>query len=127
VDRTDEDSERLAIDYALELTKTQFPNQQILSLFGRVRDARAVPLLVKHLDSSASDRSQLIKTLAQIGPDSIAQTLTDRYDALNPREKATVLSCLTDLGSPKALTLAQAAIDSEDNVLFNPSVRALQQ
>ncbi|MGD9854011.1 MAG: hypothetical protein AB7U20_03585, partial [Planctomycetaceae bacterium] len=125
--RTDPDSERLAVEYALELTRSTFPSHQILALFQRVRDPRAVPLLIGHLESTEADNTLLIKTLAQIGPANIDQTLVERYGTLRPREQAAVLSSLTELGSSLVLPLAKQGVGSDQNVIFHAAVTALQE
>ncbi len=122
----DKRSNQLAMDAALARIESEYPSHQILMLLERLPDARAVPLLVNHLENANQNRSNVIKTLARIGGAGIDRTLAEHFSSLKAREQAAVLNELTELASDQAVTLAGEAIQSEETILFNAAIGVLQ-
>lgn len=126
VQRTDPESERLALDYALESLKTSPPSGHILNLLNRTRDTRAIPLLLKHLGETSNQRIGLISTLGRIGDERVAEAFVKLYPTLPNGDKAAVLSALQDLRSPDFRKLAGEALHSNDGTLIRAACQGLQ-
>lgn len=127
VSRSDARSERIALQYALNVLKTAPPDSQILALLNRTKDRRAIPLLLKHLDGSAGNKSQLIQLLGRIGDHSTAEALAQRYDRMkSDYEKAAVLRALVQLKSPRFPELAAKALRSRNSTLLNAACDGLR-
>lgn len=123
--RTDERSEQLAMDYALESLKSSPPDGQMVALLSRTKDPRAVPLLMKHLEK-ASEKATIINLLAQIGDQSLAEVFLRKYPSLQTHEKAAVLNGLRQLHSPKFRELAGQALLTNDSQLISTAAQGLQ-
>ena len=119
-------SDQVALDFALERMETEFPSPQMLTLFERLPDQRAIPLLVKHFQNGERNKNQVIKALARIGGAGIDHVLADQFTSLEKREQAAVLNSLNLLRSPHAVRLSGDAIRSSDSVLFNAAISVLQ-
>ncbi|MCA9110848.1 MAG: tetratricopeptide repeat protein [Planctomycetaceae bacterium] len=126
ISQENEECNQLALEAALTQIESAFPSHQVLMLLERCPDAHAVPLLVKHLDETKQNRSNLIKTLARVGGAGIDETLTQKFSSLATHEQAVVLSELAELQSDKVVALAEKAIQSEERILFNSAIAVLQ-
>jgi HEAT repeat protein len=124
--RYDAESQQLAIEFTLERLRHERPSGQMLQLIDRVRDPRVVPLLLKYVDRGDGERTAILHTLARVGGDQIDRELAARYGQLHPGEQAVALSNLAQLASPEVVPLARRALGSEQSVLFNSAVSALQ-
>jgi len=123
----DDRSEEILTDYALESLKTSPPSSQILSLLNQTKDPRAVPLLLKHLDSSDVNESNIINTLARIGDQSVGEELAKRYAKLeSSSDKAAVLRALIKLKYPRFRKLAAEALMSRNSSLINVACDGLR-
>lgn len=127
--RSDERSERLALDYTLSRLKSGSPDPAMLQLLDRTKDQRAVPLLFARLDDvkSSGNRTSLINTLGRIGDQEAGQRLAKRYPRLkSSNEKAAALQALLKLRWPKFLDLAGEALLSNDSSLVRAACSGLQ-
>ena len=113
VERTDPKSESLATEYALKLLVDAPPAGSVMSILGRTRDPRAIPLLLKHLDAAKDNRPALISLLATVGGTEIAPELIARYRDYVDQERAAVLEALRQLGVSEARPLALEALMSK--------------
>ncbi len=95
-ERSDRESEQLAIEYALEQIKTQPPSEPVRQLLNRVKDRRALPLLWKQFDRSPNKVS-LLQTFALIGDQETARELIARFRNLQEHEKGETLRVLAKL------------------------------
>ncbi|HVV99584.1 MAG TPA: HEAT repeat domain-containing protein [Planctomycetaceae bacterium] len=124
VARTDPASERVAMDYTLDALKKGPPDATMLTLLNRVKDARAVPLLLEQFDKS-NDKSSLIQALTQIGDQTTADALLSRYANLQTHEKAQILNALFKWKHRQARELAAEALASQDGSLISAATQGL--
>lgn len=125
--RTDERSENLAVTYALVQLKDSPPDGITTQLFTRTKDARALPLLMDHLDRTNNDRGTVINLLIQMGDQTVAEKLAQKYPSLQNGEKAAVLNGLRQFRHPKFRELAGAALLSNDSSLVSTAANTLMQ
>lgn len=125
--RTDERSEKLAIDYTLAHLKNAAPEGNMSQLLTRTKDARALPLLLELLEKNGNDRSATINLLVQIGDQTVADKLADKYPSLQSNEKAQVLNGLKQFRHPKFREYAGAALLTNDNALVSTAANTLMQ
>lgn len=127
--RTDARSEKIAMDFTLQILKTSMPTPQMYALLRRTKDQRAIPLLLKHLDkTSNSSNSSLIDTLAAIGDQSVGKKLADRYAKMKSQSsKASVLRALVKLRSPRFRKLAGEALMTRNSSLINAACDGLRE
>lgn len=126
VNRTDKESEDIAIAYTLEQLKTVQPSPQMLQLLNRVKDKRAVPLLLTHFVKS-QNKSGLIQTLTLIGDQETAKFLVEKYPSLQNHEKGELLRALSRLDIVSFRKLASQALLSSDGSMVSYAVQGLQE
>lgn len=124
--RNDERSEALAVNYALTLLESGPPDNTTLQLLSRVKDSRAIPLLLNQLDVS-NDRSNAISLLLQLGDQAVADTLVQKYPFLNTNEKVQVIQGLRMFRHGRFRELCGQALMSNDNQLVTTAANALKQ
>lgn len=127
VNRTDERSETLAVNYALAQLKDSPPDALVTQLFTRTKDTRALPLLMEHLDKVNSDRGPVINLLIQMGDQTAAEKLAAKYSSLQNGEKAIVLNGLRQFRHPKFHEYARDALLSNDSSLVSTAANTLMQ
>jgi len=125
--RQDPQSEDLIINYTLELLENKPPDGNVINFLNRVKDQRAVPLLIKHFDRNSNNRSQIIQTLGRIGHDSATAFLVSQYPKLQTHEKSHVLNALLEIHSPEFRKLAGEALTTHDSSLVSSACNGLQQ
>jgi len=126
VNRTDRESEEIAVAYLLEEIKTKPATPPMLALLNRVKDKRALPLLLAHFDASPN-KTNLIQTLGLIGDQETATQLVEKYPRVSAQEKGEVLRALKRLNSPRHRDLASQALLSNDHSLVGFAVQGLQE
>jgi len=131
VGRTDRESERVALDYTLkwlndEQHREEEPGSSMFSLLGRVKDARAIPLLQARFEKS-KNRLPLLQTLATIGDLETSRWLREKYAGLQPNEKGEVLRLMSRLNKPEFREMAREALASQDATLWNYAFQGLQE
>lgn len=124
--RNDDRSESLAVNYALKMLETAPPDASVIQLLSRTKEPRAIPLLLKHLDSS-TDRVTSIGLLMQIADQSVIEGLLQRYPTLNNSEKVQVLLALKLFRHPRFRELCGEALASNDNQLVTTASKALRE
>ncbi len=125
--RTDERSEKLAVDLTLAQLKDSPPDPVMQQLLVRTKDPRALPLLLEHLNR-AGDHNAVITLLVQMGDQSVAEKLAQKYPTLQtPAEKAQVLTGLRQFRHPKFREYAGAALLTNDNTLVSTAANTLMQ
>lgn len=122
--RNDDESERAALEYTLEKLETQPPDGHMLQLLTRVKDPRAVPLLLAQLDKT-KDRTSLIQPLMTIGDQTVIDQLLARYKKFQPHEQVQVLQTLQRFKTPQFRELARDALLSSDASLVNVAAQGL--
>lgn len=122
--RNDPRSETLAVDYALKSLETAPPDATVMQVLMRTKDTRAIPLLLKQLDTS-SDRTSTINLLCQIGDQTVADKLVTKYSSLNNNEKVQILQGLKVFRHPKFRELCGEALLTNDNQLVTTAASAL--
>lgn len=129
VDRTDLESEEIAMEICLERlsdSKTKDDDlQHAYTLLYRTRDVRAIPPLLERLAALKEGRSQVISLLGMIGGSDVIDRLIADYPRLGPEEKGAVLSLLTDQVSLAGREIAVAEIQGTDNNLREIALRYL--
>lgn len=124
-ERTDRESEQLAVDYLLEQLKDNPPTPAAVQLLQRVKDKRALPLLWKQFNRSPN-KVLLMQAIAQIGDESTAQELISRYPLLQEHEKGEALRVLSKLDPPQFRKMAGTAMLS-GNSLANYAIQGLTE
>ena len=125
--RTDEASEKLAVDFTLAHLKDSPPDGNMIQLLSRTKDARALPLLLDQLERNKNDQNAVLNLLVQIGDKSVADKLAEKYPSLKPNEQAQVLNGLRQFRHPKFREYAGAALLSTDSSLVSVAANTLQQ
>ena len=130
--RTDEASEKLALDFTLTHLKTSAPDGHMVQLLSRTKDARALPLLLDQLNSQLengkqNDHQEVLKLLVLIGDKTVADTLAEKYGSLKPNNQALVLNGLRQFRHPKFREYASAALLTNDPTLVSTASNALMQ
>lgn len=124
--RSDRESEEIAMNYTLQELAKAPPTPQMLGLLNRVKDKRALPLLIAQFDKT-QNRSGLIQTLALIGDQETAAQLAAKYPQLQSQEKGEALRALNKLNSAKFRELAAQALLSPDSALVGYAAQGLQE
>jgi HEAT repeat protein len=124
--RTDRESEDLAVGYTLEQLKTTNATPQMLQLLNRVKDRRALPLLMTQFPKH-ENKTNLIQTLALLGDSDTVKFLTEKYDSLQSHEKGEVLRALSRIDQPKFRELAGQALLAGDASLVQQAAQGLQE
>jgi len=124
--RADRESEELALEFTFEHLATQPATPVMLELLGRVKDKRALPLLMARFND-APNKSELIQKLALIGDEQTGKFLVDRYPQLQNVEKAEILKLLVRFDPPRFRYLAAQALQSGDGGLVGHAVQGLQE
>ncbi|MEX2288563.1 MAG: tetratricopeptide repeat protein, partial [Planctomycetaceae bacterium] len=124
--RTDPQSEELAMGYVLEHLKSSPPDATMHMLLNRTKDRRAVPLLLEQMKKGRENRAAIVNTLAQIGDQSVVQEFVTLYPSLADHEKSSVLTALAQLKSPEFRRLAKEALASGNDALINTASQGLQ-
>ncbi|GDY06934.1 hypothetical protein LBMAG52_04200 [Planctomycetia bacterium] len=119
-------SEQIALQFTLKHMESAPPTPAMLTFLTKTKDQASIPLLLKHLKNNAGDRTGLINTLAQIGDQTVANTLVEQYATLRPNEQTAVLGILGQLKSPAFLKLAEPALDSQDASVVSTVCQWLQ-
>lgn len=124
--RVDRESEELALGYALEQLPSTAPTPQVLGLLNRVKDRRALPLLLQHFPA-VQNKTSLIQTLTLIGDQHTAQFLAEKFSTLQNHEKGEVLRAIGRLSPPTFRTLATQAIIASESSMVAAAVQGLQE
>jgi tetratricopeptide (TPR) repeat protein len=120
------EADEQALEYALERLKTDPPSGSIHQFLFRIRDQRAVPLLIPYLDGPEGIRRSVIELLAQIGDQSVAGEIARRYPDFSDSERVVALQALQAFESPLGKPLAIESLRSDDVTLVQRSVGYLQ-
>ncbi|MFP6762941.1 MAG: HEAT repeat domain-containing protein, partial [Planctomycetaceae bacterium] len=123
----DRASEKLALDWTLAYIEKSPPTSAMQQLLSKTKDQRAVGPLLKHLENRKGSQSELINTLAQIGDESVGETLAMLFDGLGSNEKRSVLNALYQLRTPAFQQIARAALKAADSNLLRTACQLLQQ
>lgn len=86
-----------------------------------------MPLLLEQLERTNNDRGSVINLLIQIGDQTIAEKLFEKYPSLSNGEKAAVLNGLKQFKHPKFRELAGAALLTNDSSLVSMAANTLMQ
>jgi HEAT repeat protein len=120
-------ADELASAYTLERLRLEPPSASIREYLERVRDQRAVPLLLRYLDQPEAVRRSVIELLTIIGDHTVAAEFVKRYPKFSASEQVLVLQTLQTLDSPLGKPLAIAALRSDDVTLVQRAVGYLQE
>jgi HEAT repeat protein len=115
-----------ALEYTLAQLEAGPPSPAIQQFLGRIRDPRAIPPLLKQLESATRDRGNLIQLLAQLGDAQVVAVITERFDEFDNTEKVAALMALQQLSSPVASELALKSLATDDVNLINHAIQILQ-
>lgn len=124
--RTDRESEEIALAYTLEQLKSTPASPAMLQLLDRVKDARALPLLMAQFGKH-ENKTRLIGTLTLLGDSETARFLAEKYVQLQNHEKGEVLKALARLDKQKFLQLSAQALLMSDGSIINNAVQGLQE
>ena len=121
----DPESEQIALEYTLKELRTTPPDNNMVILLNRTRDARAVPLLWEHLEANPASRPTLISLLGNLGDREVAQKLSEYYDEWTANEQAAILRALQAMKSERFFELAPRALMSDSTSVVNVVCQAL--
>ncbi|MDB5335634.1 MAG: repeat-containing protein [Planctomycetaceae bacterium] len=124
INRTDRESEQVAMTYTLDQIQKSTPTPLMLTLLNRVKDQRAVPLLLAQLEK-VEDKDSLLDSILQIGDQTLSDKLLPLYDTLRPSSKGKILTALRKWDATKFRELAQDAVMQNDASLVNAAVQGL--
>lgn len=128
VNRTDAESENLALAHIKERLAETPPDSSMLSLIQRTRDASLTPLLEQHLSKEKIDRQNTIRALGHIGNRQTAQQLAKLYDSLEKnQEKRAVIEALAVLDNRLFFEYARKALTEKDYSLVQTTCSELQK
>ena len=119
-------AKKIAIEYALKAIEAGPPDETVVQLLSRTKEPRAIPLLLKQLDSN-QDRVNSINLLMQLGDQDVADRLVQKYSALNNNEKVQILQGLKIFRHPKFRELCGEALLTNDNQLVTAAATTLSQ
>lgn len=120
------EADELALAYTLEHLQHEPPTGNMVQFLLRLRDQRAVPLLLKHLGRQSASRDSLIQLLAQIGDQDVAAAIAERFPDFTDGEKSLALEALRRLESPLGRPLALRAVRTDDVNLLQNALQTLQ-
>lgn len=124
VTRTDRESEQVALNYTLEHLQNALPTPQMLVLLTRLKDQRAVPLLMSHLNR-AEDKDSVLETILQIGDQTLVDKLLPIYDSMPVSARGKILGMLRKWNLPKFRELSKAALLTADGTLISAAIQGL--
>lgn len=124
--RSDERSELLASRYALQAIEQTQPDAALIEFFGRTKDQRALPALLRHLDHSG-DRLPIINLLGQLGDRRAGDQLVQKYPSFKAQEQSAALHALRALRHEQFPDLAATALMSTDGSLLSSATQTLLQ
>lgn len=126
VARSDQESEDIALGFTLAALHEKEPTPTMLALLNRVKERRALPLLLERFPAS-QNKQALIQTLALIGDQETSQFLVDKYSMLQNHEKGEVIRALARLDKPRFRELAGQALASGDGSVVSYAIQGLQE
>lgn len=126
VARSDRESEEIAVEYTLEQLKSAPATPVMLQLLNRVKDRRAVPLLMAQFPRH-DNKTSLIQTLALIGDIETGKFLAEKYNTLQGPEKGEVLRVLARFDKERFRQLSAQALLTADGSIINAAVQGLQE
>ena len=127
MNRNDSESEQLALQWTLRKLETEPPSPQVLSFLKRMRDARAIPLLMKHLGEPSKQRLTTIQTILAIGDERAAEELGGRFKDLSGAERKFVITALHAVGSPMFRQLAGQIMTGKSSKLVDQVAELLSE
>ena len=122
--RTDQESEEIALKYTLDHIAKNPPDDAMLGLLQRVKDRRAVPLLIAQFDKT-QNKTNLLQTLALIGDADTSKFFVEKYANLQSHEKAVILQSLRKFDMVKFREMAAGGLASGDSQVINAIVQGL--
>jgi tetratricopeptide (TPR) repeat protein len=126
VARSDRESEEIAVEYTLEQLKSTPATPVMLQLLNRVKDQRAVPLLMAQFPRH-DNKTSLIQTLALLGDAETGKFLAEKYNTLQGHEKGEVLRVLARFDKDRFRQLSAQALLTADGSIINAAVQGLQE
>ena len=119
-------TQQLVLDVTLRHLETEPPTREMQLLLARTNEARAVPLLLTHIEAGGPQRWELVRLLVEIGGLEIREPLEAIYPKLNREMQREVLPTLADLQSSKFYEFAASALRSNDSALASVAAQQLQ-
>lgn len=122
--RADRESEDLALNFTLDQLRSNPPTPTMLQLLNRVKDQRALPLLMTQFGAQ-QERTALIQTLGLLGNAETAKFLAEKFNNLQSHEKSETLKAISRLDRKRFRTLASQSLLAADGGLINSAVQGL--
>lgn len=126
MDRADRAGEQAALDYALRQLSAGEVSESGLELIERLRETRAAPLILKHIERENVPRIRLIEVLGAVGTNDSIRALLDHLEKLSTEEQIAALELAGRLGIPRQLELARQAAQSSQTALHLAAVELLK-
>ncbi len=125
--RNDPESEQLALQWTLRQLATAPPSRQVLPFLKRMRDARAIPLLMKHLGEPSKQRQATVQAILAIGDKRAAEELGGRFNDLSGAERKSVIAALHAAGSPMFRQLTEQIMTGKSSKLVDQVAELLSE
>mgnify|MGYP002628089971 CR=1 FL=1 len=103
-------AEQLTSKWMLKSLETSSPSPVLLRFLRQTRDHRAVPLLLRHLNETTTDRSELLTTILTIGDNRIAEQIAADFQKYDANEQLLILKALAEVHSKLFWTLTESIV-----------------
>lgn len=127
VEKTDRQSEMVAVDYALKLLESGDISENVLLIIKRTRDQRAAPVVLKLFEEKPRIRSGLISLLKEIGDQTSVRNLLKEIDQYTPSEQVAIYQLAILFNLPEQFELSQQAIQSKESEVRQMGLQMLTQ
>ena len=103
-------AEQLTSKWMLKSLATSSPSPVLLRFLRQTRDHRAVPLLLRHLNETKTDRTELLTTILTIGDHRVAERIAADFQEYNSNEQLLILKALAEVHSKLFWTLTESIV-----------------
>ena len=103
-------AERLNSKWMLKSLESSSPSPTLLAFLRRTRDHRSIPLLLRHLNKTPTDRTELLTTILTIGDNRVAEQIAADFKKYNSNEQLLILKALSEVHSKLFWTLTESIV-----------------
>lgn len=110
ISRKEPAAEQLKSKWMLKSLESSSPSPTLLAFLRRTRDHRSVPLLLRHLNKTTTDRTELLTTILTIGDNRVAELIAADFKKYNSNEQLLILKALSEVHSKLFWTLTESIV-----------------
>ena len=103
-------AEQLTSKWMLKSLESSSPSPVLLRFLRQTRDHRAVPLLLRHLNETTTDRTELLTTILTIGDHRVAEQIAADFKKYDSNEQLLILKALSEVHSKLFWTLSESIV-----------------